>query len=74
MKNLDSLKSDLYVIIYEADTPAGRMFDIVLIWSIILSVIIVVLESVHIKDQSLREFFLHLVNGFSLFFLPLNTF
>ncbi len=57
MKNLDSVKSDLYVIIYEADTPAGRMFDVVLIWSIILSVTIVVLESIHIENQSLRIFF-----------------
>ncbi len=36
----------LHEIIFEADTPAGKAFDIVLIWSIIISVATVVLESV----------------------------
>lgn len=36
----------LHEIIYEADTPAGKLFDILLIVSIVTSVIIVMLESV----------------------------
>lgn len=36
----------LYRIIFEADTPSGRLFDICLIWAILLSVIVVMLESV----------------------------
>jgi voltage-gated potassium channel len=36
----------LHEIIFEADTPAGKFFDIVLIGSIILSVVVVVLDSV----------------------------
>ncbi|MGK7368817.1 MAG: ion transporter [Candidatus Halalkalibacterium sp. M3_1C_030] len=36
----------LYTIIFEADTPAGKLFDVVLIGSIILSVIAVMLDSV----------------------------
>jgi len=36
----------LHEIIFEADTPAGKLFDIILIWSIIISVMTVVLESV----------------------------
>ena len=36
----------LHEIIFEADTPVGKAFDIVLIWSIIISVMTVVLESV----------------------------
>ena len=36
----------LHQIIFEADTPAGRAFDVGLLWSIILSVATVILESV----------------------------
>jgi voltage-gated potassium channel len=36
----------LHEIIFEADTAAGRAFDIALIWSIVASVLIVMLESV----------------------------
>jgi voltage-gated potassium channel len=35
-----------YSIIFESDTPAGRAFDIVLLWAILLSVLAVMLESV----------------------------
>lgn len=36
----------VHEIIYEADTPAGKLFDIVLLITIIISVILVMLESV----------------------------
>ena len=39
-------RSALHEIIFEADTPAGKAFDVALIWSVILSVTTVVLESV----------------------------
>lgn len=39
-------KSKLHKIIYEADTPAGKLFDIILLILIVLSIIIVMLESV----------------------------
>jgi voltage-gated potassium channel len=39
-------KRELRRIIFEADTPAGKMFDVVLMVSIALSVVIVILESV----------------------------
>jgi voltage-gated potassium channel len=35
----------LYTIIFEADTPAGRRFDLVLIWLILASAAVVMLES-----------------------------
>lgn len=41
-----SWRSRLHEIIFEADTPLGKTFDVVLIWSIILSVAAVILESV----------------------------
>ncbi|MBW6491593.1 MAG: ion transporter [Lentimicrobium sp.] len=41
------IKRNLYKIIFEADTPKGKLFDVVLIWSIIFSVALVIIESVH---------------------------
>ncbi|MCB0168035.1 MAG: ion transporter [Anaerolineae bacterium] len=39
-------RSLLHEIIFEADTPAGKLFDVVLIGSIVLSVVVVLLDSV----------------------------
>ena len=39
-------RDQLYVIIFKADTPAGKAFDVALLWSILLSVFAVMLESV----------------------------
>ena len=39
-------KHRLHEIIYEADTPAGKLFDIVLLFLIVLSVVLVALESI----------------------------
>lgn len=36
----------LYAVIFESDTPAGRSFDIALIWLILISVAVVTLDSV----------------------------
>ena len=45
-------KDRIYQIIFEADTPAGKLFDVLLIWSILISVALVVIESVHqFKEQ-----------------------
>ena len=38
-------------IIFEAETPAGRAFDVILLWMIGLSVLVVMLESI----ASIRE-------------------
>jgi len=39
-------RNRLYEIIFEADTPAGKCFDIVLLWAILLSVLVIFLESI----------------------------
>ena len=39
-------RSKLHEIIFEADTPKGKFFDVVLLWAIVLSVGVVMLESV----------------------------
>ena len=40
------LRHRLHEIIFESDTRAGRVFDVVLLWTIVLSVAAVMLESV----------------------------
>jgi len=42
----DRTRKKIYEIIFEAETPAGKSFDILLLWAIIISVIAVLLESV----------------------------
>lgn len=44
--NSSSLRNKLHTIIYEADTPMGKLFDVVLLILIVVSVILVMLESV----------------------------
>ena len=46
-----TLREKLHEIIFEADTPAGKAFDLILLLGIVLSVLAVVLESV----ASIRE-------------------
>ena len=46
------MKEKLHEIIFEADTPRGKFFDVVLMWAILLSVGVVFLESVpSFRDQ-----------------------
>ena len=47
-KNASSnrLRAKLHEIIFEADTPAGKVFDVLLIASIVVSVVLVMLDSV----------------------------
>jgi voltage-gated potassium channel len=50
-------RKKLYEIIYEADTPAGKWFDIILLILILLSVIVVSLESVSSYNEKYGEYF-----------------
>jgi hypothetical protein len=43
---MDNLKTKLYTIIFETDTRAGKIFDITLLVIILLSVFLVILDSV----------------------------
>ena len=54
--NQPSLKSKLYDIIFESDTPAGKGFDLLLIVSILLSVIVVSLDSVAYYHERYGDF------------------
>jgi len=49
-------RSKLHEIIYEADTPSGRLFDVVLLIAIIASIVLVMLESVKSFDEKFHDF------------------
>ncbi len=52
-----SWKDKLHEIIYEADTKSGKLFDIILLWLIIASIALVMMESVRDYDQKYHNFF-----------------
>jgi voltage-gated potassium channel len=52
-----SLKSLLHEIIYEADTSEGKLFDVVLLILILLSVFVVMLDSISIFHENYRYLF-----------------
>lgn len=58
----------LYEIIYEADTPMGKWFDLLLIFVILLSVILVMLESVKEIDAQYHRQLLALEWVVTIFF------
>jgi len=48
----NTLRQRIYIIVFEADTPAGKAFDLSLIFFILLSVVLVMLDSIpNIHDQ-----------------------
>jgi len=57
------LKLKLYEIVFEADTPAGKTFDVVLLLAVVLSVIAVMLESVESINNKYSTF-LHISEWF----------
>lgn len=58
----------LYIVIFEADTPAGRRFDLLLIWAILVSVCVVVLDSVEPIRARFGDLFTIAEWGFTLLF------
>jgi voltage-gated potassium channel len=56
-KNLAGWRKELHTIIFGADTPAGKWFDILLIICILASVLAVMLDSVHSMNIRYGAFF-----------------
>lgn len=50
-------KQHLFEIIYEADTKEGKLFDVVLLWVILASIVLVMLESVKALDEKYHNLF-----------------
>jgi len=54
-----NLKFRLHEIIFEADTKAGRIFDLSLFWAIGLSVVVVMLETIpSLHEKYVSTFYL----------------
>lgn len=62
------LRLRLYTIIFEADTRAGRLFDIALIIAILVSVTVVILDSVASISQRFDPLFNAMEWGFTILF------
>jgi len=58
-----------YEVIFEADTPAGKLFDVILLIAILLSVLVVMLDSVETISDSHED----LLEGAEWFFTILFT-
>ncbi|HLV39189.1 ion transporter [Xanthomarina sp.] len=56
-KPLADWKIKVHDIIYEAETPAGKLFDIILLIAIVASILLVMLESVESLDKQYHTFF-----------------
>ncbi|MGY6647260.1 ion transporter [Wenyingzhuangia sp. IMCC45574] len=57
LKPKKNWKERLHEIIYEADTPAGKLFDVLLLILILISVLVVMLETVAPLQKVYGEFF-----------------
>ena len=66
--NDEELKRKLYIIIFESDTPAGKLFDVVLICCILFSVLLVIVESLKGLPRYLTTPFIVLEFLFTAFF------
>lgn len=61
-------RTKLHEIIYEADTPAGKWFDLILIGLILFSVVLIMLESVDYIDDEYHKTLLTLEWVVTIFF------
>ena len=63
-----SWKEPIYNIIFEADTPAGKYFDMFLILAIVASVLVVMLDSVQSLSTTYHRTFYYMEWGFTILF------
>ena len=61
-------RTKIYEIIFEADTPSGKLFDVLLIVAILLSVTVVFLESIEVLKNEYGRIFYALEWGFTILF------
>lgn len=47
----ESLRERIYTVIFGTDTPAGKLFDVVLIYTILLSVVALIVDSTDVVNQ-----------------------
>jgi voltage-gated potassium channel len=61
-------RNKIYEVIFEADTPPGKLFDVLLIFTILLSVTVVFLESIEELKNNYGQIFYALEWGFTILF------
>ena len=64
----NSLRGKLFIIIFGANTRKGRIFDVFLLWFILISILIVCLESVPSIRTSYETSFFYLETFFTIIF------
>lgn len=67
-KKENNLRKKLYTIIFEAETTGGKVFDVVLLVLILLSVLVVSLESIEELNEKYLPLFRFLEWGFTIIF------
>ncbi|MEN7548583.1 ion transporter [Rapidithrix thailandica] len=67
-KNWPQWRERMHEIIFEADTPEGKAFDVALLWAIFISVLAVVLESVAFLDREYGTWLRWIEWGFTAVF------
>lgn len=66
--NTNSFRQKIHEIIFEADTINGKLFDIILLATILLSIVGVMLESVYEIDRKYHELIIAFEWGFTILF------
>lgn len=66
--NFSPFRERLHEIIFEAETPAGKLFDVVLLVMILLSIVVLMLETVPSLQAKWRGTFLMLEWIITIFF------
>ena len=62
-------RKHMYIVIFGSDTKAGRLFDIVLLWLIVLSIVCVTLETVPSLYEHYQQWFRYAEWMFTVVFL-----
>ena len=64
----DTLRRRLYITIFQSDTPVGKTFDVALLWCIVLSILVVIVESMQGLPSLANLIFTVLEYTFTFFF------
>lgn len=67
-KNFSSFREKLHEVIFEAETKEGKLFDVILLIMIVMSIIVVMWETVPFYYNNYRRIFLTLEWVFTIFF------
>lgn len=64
----EALKQRLYTIIFDSDTPTGKLFDVVLLWAIVISILLIIVESMQGLPPIMKDILKYSEYLFTFFF------